>query len=182
MPDGVTKANSLSDREHFEAVVRRYQGPLLRYVSGRMGRDQAQDVVQDVFLRLHKTMQKDGLRDVTSVGTWLFRVAHNRMADLLRRQGLDRKAKQKLADDGGGPDSPWSGLDEVVRREDCRAALELLDKLPTRQREVILLKVSEGMTYREIGDVTGQALGTVGYLMNQGLGTLARELKSAGVI
>jgi RNA polymerase sigma-70 factor, ECF subfamily len=173
----------LSERGHFEAVVRRYQGPLLRYVCARLNEHDAQDVVQDVFLRLHKTMTRDGLKGITHMSTWLFRVAHNRATDLMRKRGVDARAKQAIAEtptaNGAGE---RGGLDEVVHREDCRLVLGMLDKLPPQQREVLLLRVSQGMSYRQIGEVTQRALGTVGYFMNQGLGTLAKELKAAGVI
>lgn len=183
MIDSVTEVRELSQKEHFEAVVRRYQGPLLRYARSRLGEHDAQDIVQEVFLRLHKALLANGLRDVARVGTWLFRVAHNCAADAIRRKHVDNKARKTIATDSVDEDcvNP-GGLDEVVHREDCRLALGLLQKLPPRQKEVLVLKVAEGMTYRQICEVTGLPLGTVGYLMNQGLGKLAHELKSAGVI
>ncbi len=183
MAASVSEAEQVSNSEHFEAVVHRYEGPLLRYARSALGEHDAQDVVQEVFLRLHKTMRKNSLRDVGSVGAWLFRVAHNCTADVLRKKNRGEKTKEAavnaaLDNDCVGP----GGLEEVVHREDCHLALNLLEKLPARQRQVLLLKVEQGMSYRQIGEVTGLALGTVGYLINQGLGTLARELKSTGAI
>ena len=49
MTETTVQADRLSDREHFEAVVRRYQGPLLRYARCSLGTDDAQDVVQVLF-------------------------------------------------------------------------------------------------------------------------------------
>jgi RNA polymerase sigma factor (sigma-70 family) len=123
MIDGVTETEQLSEREHFEAVVRRYQGPLLRYVRSRLGEHDGQDVVQDVFLRLHKVMRKDGLRDIGNMGSWLFRVAHNRTGDILRRKNVADRAKAELASNGNNTTSADpGGLEEVVHREDCRLA------------------------------------------------------------
>ena len=183
MTEDVAETQSLSQREHFEAIMHRYQGPLLRYVRCSLGEHDAQDVVQEVFLRLHKMMCKSGLRGVDRLGSWLFKVAHNCAADALRRRQRHNKAMEAAACDAanGGCVTP-DALEEVVHREDCRLALSLLDKLPPRQRQVLVLKIDRGMSYREIGEVTSQALGTVGYLMNQGLGQLARELKAAGAV
>ena len=183
MSTGVTEAERLSDKEHFEAVVRRYQGPLLRYVRSSLGEHDAQDVVQEAFLRLHKAMRHNGLRNIASVGAWLFRVAHNCTANVLRKKSREDKAMDVATTDAmtnGSVDC--GGLDEVVHREDCRLALSMLDKLPVQQRQVLLLKIEHGMSYREISQVTSLALGTVGYLINQGLGTLARELRAAGAV
>jgi len=183
MTESVTETEQLSDKEHFEAIVRRYQSALLRYVRTTVGEHDAQDVVQDVFLRLHKAMRENGLRDIANLGTWLFRVAHNCAADVLRRKGVDERARESIGSDApGGNCDESGGLDEMVHREDCKLAFRLLDKLTPQQKQVILLKVAQGMSYREICDVTGLPLGTVGFLMNQGLGRLARELKAAGAI
>ena len=67
MEDAIAEAERLSQREHFEAIVRRYQGPLLRYARCSLGPDDAQDVVQETFLRLHKVMRKNNLKDIVSV-------------------------------------------------------------------------------------------------------------------
>ncbi len=182
MLKNMTENKQVSDKEHFEAIVRRYQSPLLRYVRSSLGEHDAQDAVQEVFLRLHKTMRKNGLRDIDSVGTWLFKVAHNCTTDVLCKRKIDDKVIEAAADTPEKSSDDCDGLDEVVHREDCRLALKLLDKLPARERQAVLLRVSEGMSYREIGKVTDQATGTVGYLINQGLGRLARELKTAGAI
>ena len=183
MTEEIVATEPLSGREHFEAVVCRYQGPLLRYVRCSLGPDAAQDVVQEVFLRLHKTIRKNGLRNVEGIRSWLFTVAHNCTTDVLRKRQRDGKLMETVtnnaADDAAAtPD----GLEEVVHREDCRLVLALLDKLPPKERQVLQLKIHHEMSYREISEITNQALGTVGYLVNHGLGRLARELKAAGAI
>lgn len=174
----------LPEHDRFDVAVRCYQGALLRYVRTTLHEEDAQDVVQEVFLKLHKTMRRGGLRDESRLGAWLFRVAHTCTADVLRRKRIDGKALDVLGgealQEGGTAES--GGLDEAVRNEDCRLALTLLNKLPPRERQVLLLKVEDGMTYREIGEVTNLALGTVAYLINQGLQRLARDLKAAGAI
>lgn len=183
MTQRVSQDEQLSDQAHFEVIVRRYQGALLRYARGSLAESDAQDAVQEVFMRLHKTMSKSGLRDITSVGTWLFRVAHNCVADVFRRKKIDDRTLEAVATDcADGSSVGCTGLEEAVHKEDCRLAVKLLDKLPDRERQIVLLKIDQGMSYRQISEVTSLALSTVGYLMNQGLDRLAKELKSAGVI
>ena len=183
MENVIAEAEQLSQGEHFEAIVRRYQGPLLRYARCSLGPDDAQDIVQETFLRLHKVMRKNNLKDIVSVGRWLFKVAHNCATDVLRKKYRTNKVMDKVT--GNTVDSTANtsdGLEEVVHREDCRLVLKLLGKLPPRQKQVLMLKIDGDMTYRQISEVTNQALGTIGYLINQGLGRLARELRTDGVI
>ena len=183
MTEKTVEAERLSEREHFEAIVRRYQGPLLRYARCSLGEHDAQDVVQEAFFKLHKAMRKNGLRSAGSVGSWLFKVAHNCAADMLRKRRRNNKMMETVTNNAEESSSITpDGLEKVVHREDCRLALRFLDKLPPKEKQVVLLKVHHGMSYRQIGEVTNQALGTVGYLMNQGLGRLAKELKSAGAV
>jgi len=183
MEEAIAAAEQLSEREHFEAIVRRYQGSLLRYARCSLGTDEAQDVVQEVFLRLHKALRKNNLADIDGVGSWLFKVAHNCATDVLRKRRRTSKVMETATANAvdGAAETP-DGLEKMVHREDCRLAFKLLVKLPPRQRQVLMLKIDSGMTYRQIGEVTNQALGTVGYLINQGLGQLARELKAAGAV
>ena len=183
MEEATAEAERLSHSKHFEAIVRRYQGPLLRYARCSLGPDDAQDVVQETFLRLHKALRKNNLQNIVSVGRWLFKVAHNCATDTLRKRHRTSKVMDKVT--GNSVDRTANtpdGLEEVVHREDCRLVLKLLGKLPPRQKQVLMLKIEGEMTYRQIGEITNQALGTVGYLINQGLGQLARELKADGVI
>jgi len=178
----MAETDLLLEQGHFCAIVKRYQGPLLRYVRGSLGEHDAQDVVQEVFLRLHKAITDGGLRSAGGIATWLFRVAHNCAADVLRVKQKNQKASEAAVAQTARNDPAGDGLDEAVHREDCRLVFQLLDQLPAQQRQVVLLKIEQGLSYRDIGQVTGLALGTVGYLMNQGLQRLARELKAAGSV
>ena len=72
--------------------------------------------------------------------------------------------------------------DPVERREAQDALREELEKLPINQRNVVVLKVQQGKSYREISAITGLSESNVGYLIHHGLRNLAHGLKAAGVI
>jgi len=57
-----------------------------------------------------------------------------------------------------------------------------LHRLPEEQRQVLLLRVVQGMKLREISEVTGLSVGNAGYRISEGLQELARRLKARGVI
>ena len=54
--------------------------------------------------------------------------------------------------------------------------------LPPRQRDVLILKIQEEKSYRQISEITGLSMSNVGYLIHQGLKSLATELRAAGVV
>ena len=154
-------------------VVSQYQGPLLRYVGRMLGgvSSEAEDIVQEAFVRLHRQVMRQGAGSVRHLNTWLFRTAHNLTLDALRRQARHKRAADEM-----------DALSEVLRREAREAALRELAKLDEEQRQVVLLKVIQGMTLREAAEVVGVSISVVNYRLNQGLAELARRLRKAAVL
>jgi RNA polymerase sigma-70 factor (ECF subfamily) len=170
------------------AVVAAYQGSLLRYVGHMLGRidDEAEDVVQEVFVRLHGQVAGHGPNSVRHLTTWLFRVAHNLTLDVIRK----RTRLQRIAGDGTDPAAlteeqaadELDALGEVLRREARDVALRELAQLDEDLRQVVLLKIIQGMTLRQVSEVVGVSLSAVNYRLNQGLTELAKRLRRAGVV
>ena len=169
-------------------LVARYQTPLLRYVGQLLGpgTPEVQDVVQDAFLRFHRhagEADADGIRNERS---WLFRVAHNLARDVGRRRQRQKRLREQVTVDptispgstaaGDHPAAGWA------RREAQELAVREMNRLPDEQKHVLLLKIMQGMTLREISEVTGMKIGTVNYRLTQGLRELAKRLGEAGAV
>jgi len=158
-----------------EAVIDAYEAPLLRY-AGRLLRNAAaaQDVVQNVLVKLFRQWQP-GMQPDARLKNWLFKVTHNEAVDLIRSEARRKRHHESQAADadcvGGGchTDPP----------PDERAALVLqcLDALAPAQRQVVLLRLQQGMSYEEIGAVTGQTTGSVGNLLHFAVKRLAAEVR-----
>ena len=73
---------------------------------------------------------------------------------------------------------PASALEQ---RELTEIVTEKLFGLPANQRDVLILKIQEGKSYREISEITGLSTSNVGYLIHHGLKALASQLKTAGL-
>ena len=154
------------------AAARDLEAPLLRYATRLLGDpDQARDVVQDTFLKLHQACQTDA-ELLDRPRPWLYRVCRNRALDLRRRR------------------RPQCSIEEVEvpvesRGFDRRAAgevVELFDKLPDKQRKVLELRFGEDRSYRSIGEETGISTGQVGFLIHEGIGNLRRWLGVASLV
>jgi RNA polymerase sigma-70 factor (ECF subfamily) len=166
-------------------VIAAYETPLLRYVRhlGGVGDADAEDVVQEAFLRYHNYVERNGTDGVRDLARWLFRVTHNLALDFQRRKASRARAQEgaRRAAELESKSSP-EGLTALVRRAACERALEELQKLTPQQKQVLLLKVIQEMKMRDIAAVTGMTLGNVAYHLSQALKELARRLKAAGVI
>ena len=169
----------------FAQIVDEHQGPLLRYVQrmARLGTDQVEDVVQECFLRLHKTWGESDKPPMDRVGAWLFAVAHNVTMDMIRKQGRRLAAQESLAAQAQTKaDGDIGVLGRLTQSQAADAAITAMDALPDDQKQVVLMKVLRKMTFRQIAQATGLSLGNVNYKLNQALGTLAKQLKQAGHI
>ena len=167
----------------FGGIVSSYEIPLLRYVGQLAGREAAEDLVQETFLRLFRHLARRGASSVRKPSVWLFRVAHNLALDARRRKRTRARARLDAArENSHEKDENPGALDKLEKRTACERAVEELQELPERQKHVLLLKVTYDMNLSEIAEVTGMTVGNVGYHLNRGIRELARRLKAAGVV
>jgi RNA polymerase sigma-70 factor (ECF subfamily) len=137
----------------------------------------ADELTQDVMTTL---WQKAELfdRSKSSVGTWLFRIAHNRRIDVHRRGRVDTVPETGAADIPDPSPAPDDSLDLSQREASIRAALRLL---PQEQLDLIRLAFFEGLSHGEIAAQTGLPLGTVKSRLRLAFSRLRRALESEGV-
>src|SRR5258706_15133339 len=131
----------------FEALVSRYQSRLLAFCRHMLGsREDAEDVLQEVFAAAFNAMQADNRP--LNVRPWLYRIARNRSLNHLRRAtaiGVD-SMDVHLADGG------TTTADKVHRREDFRLLIEDVRQLPETQRTALLLREIDALSYEQIAE------------------------------
>jgi RNA polymerase sigma factor (sigma-70 family) len=132
----------------FRAIHDRYQARLLAYVRHMLrGSTEAEDVVQDVFLRAYGAL-RTGENEI-AVRAWLYRVAHNRCIDYVRRAPAPPLQPDELLPGGTDP------VVEAERREDLRRLVADLHNLPEQQRSALIIRELEGLSYEELGTALG---------------------------
>jgi RNA polymerase sigma-70 factor (ECF subfamily) len=135
------------------SVYDRYAAGLLRYARALLGSiDDAEDAVQEVFVRLARDL--DRIRKVEDTRSYLLKATRNAAYGILRgkqrRQRLEESVIEDLINcppEGCGPE-----VDEI---------LKAFADLPVEQREVLALKVFQGLTFREIAGIIGKSQNTV---------------------
>lgn len=158
----------------FEELVSRYQGRLLSFVYRTIGdRDRAEDLVQEVFIRVYRHIGRFDRSKKFS--TWIYTIASNLAKNELRNRSrnplvLFQAIRAKFEDE----DRPLQFEDHHTRPDDLyrkrylREAVEKsVDKLPLHHREVFVLRELEGKSYEEIAEITGVNLGTVKSRLNR---------------
>ena len=165
----------------FAKIIDDYQGPLLRYVGRMVGSKDglSEDIVQECFLRLHRTLGKKNEPEIRRVSPWLFTVAHNLTMDAIRKRDRRRTIQERINNEIDQVDE-IGVLGRITQSRAAAAAMKALNILTNEQKQVVLMKVVEGMTFRQIAKVTGLSLGSVNNRLNQGLIALAGKLKHLG--
>jgi RNA polymerase sigma-70 factor, ECF subfamily len=130
----------------FEEIVRRWQGPMGRFLARLVGRaDAVPDLCQEVFLRLYQAAPR--YRERGTFSTWLYRIALNVARDTGRRT---RHAPQALANHEP-PANGASAESRCEQEEMAQAVAAALAALPPPQREVLVLRHYEEMSFEEMG-------------------------------
>ena len=154
-------------RTEFAALVVAFQDRLVRYAVRRLGRrGEAEDVVQDVFVRAYARLGDS--HAVTRVSSYLYRMAANACTDTLRKRRrapvpLDTEQAERIPDPRPGTDDEAAALEELRRVE------ALVGRLPPRQAEVVRLRILDDLRFVEIAEVLGCSVGTVKSRFRYGL-------------
>jgi RNA polymerase sigma-70 factor (ECF subfamily) len=159
--------------EAFQCLVERYRGRLINVV-GRFinDRDRAEDIVQEVFLRVFRNRQRYERKGKFS--TWIFTIAVNLAKNEIRRkvrrrgeislEGLEEATGSSTATADRSP-----GAEENLGREQLREMVaEAIERLPVRYREAVVLRDIEGLAYEEIASILRIPGGTVRSRINRG--------------
>jgi RNA polymerase sigma-70 factor (ECF subfamily) len=160
-----------SDREA-TTLFRELRKPLLRYlVCLGLSSDEAQDVVQDSFLSLHRHLSAGGSQE--NIRSWLFRVAHNQARN--RQNSYDRRFSARL-DDAAAEGVLDEATPEraLLEKEKFRRLRSAIRTLADAERECLLLRAS-GLRYREVGEVLGIATSTVADIVERAVKKLAEK-------
>jgi RNA polymerase sigma factor (sigma-70 family) len=131
--------------EAFQVIHDRYRQRLFAYARQMLGgsRQDAEDALQDVFLRAYGALR--ATERPISLRAWLYRVAHNRCIDQLRRPV---PAAAEVFEVSRTP--LHDPLAEAERRDDLRRLIEDVRRLPQAQRSALLMREMEGLTYEEL--------------------------------
>ena len=153
------------------SAAREHQAPLLRYATRIVGDpERARDVVQDTFLRLLKQPPAAVNGHVVE---WLYTVCRNRALDVLRKEGRMRHFAEGELENVATVEPR---ANRPLEAQETKAqVLDLIERLPSNQQEVIRLKFQNGFSYKEISRITDHSVSNVGFLIHTAVKRLQRE-------
>ncbi|MFH1842467.1 MAG: RNA polymerase sigma factor [bacterium] len=162
------------DENAFRLLVKRWERPVFAFLFHMLQVvDEAEDLCQETFIRVHK--QAGRYRPEGKFKSWLFRIAGNLARSLLRRRKILRWVRfdavqhdQQSSSSAPDRDLEQKQLQQIVRRA--------LARLPDRQREAVVLRRYQDMSYREIAETLGTTSAAVESLLQRAATALRRDL------
>jgi RNA polymerase sigma-70 factor, ECF subfamily len=171
------------DEEAFSQIVRSWEKKIYSLAWRMLGnREDAQDVVQETFLSVFKSMR--GLRDPARFPIWLYRIALNHCRLQRRSRSYDRSCEQMVSQTGDEDAFP-SDFPAATRGGEVVETIDIIRKalsgLSDDHRAAIILKEYVGLSLEEIAGVMGCPLSTAKSRLYHGLQNVQQTLKRMGV-
>jgi RNA polymerase sigma-70 factor, ECF subfamily len=167
-----------------EEIYHDFRPKILGYVRRLVGGPDAEDVTQEVFLKVNASI--GNFRGNSSLSTWIYRIATNAAMDHLRKSGpsktgqitdelpdddlLDRRLNESRQEGSPSLDT------RLIRKEMNECIRGIVDGLPENYRTVIILSDLEGLTNDEIAGVLDVSLQTVKIRLHRARARLRKEL------
>lgn len=141
------------DQRAATLLVERHARPLARFAVTLGARDEVDELVQDTFVRAFGSL--DSFRGESSLRTWLFTIERRLFLD--RRRAAKRHEAVEVQDDDASTE--YDALHGMVADETEQRLRGAVARLTKTQREVFTLRVTEGLSYREIAEMVGTTEG-----------------------
>ena len=164
------KGYQRADPAALDELVRRISPPLLRYFHGlRIGRTDAEDLLQDCWIRIHRS--RHTYRPADPVMPWIYAIARHTRLDAYRK-GRRLDSREVLV--AAVPENLAQPIHEPPGQE--AELTQLLENLPEAQREVIVMLKVSGMSLEEVAKATSSTIGAVKQRAHRAYTTLRRAL------
>ena len=160
----------------FQTIYDEFQPKICRYLSRLVGATDAEDLTQEVFVKVSQALPT--FRGESKLSTWIYRIATNTAFDRLRSPSLQRAARAAVEDPQLATEESLGIDQELVRQEMNECIRRYIDTLPPRYRSAVILNEDEGLTNQQIADVLGISLDTVKIRLHRARSRLKNDLGS----
>jgi len=169
--------NPATDPCDFETLYADFYPRVVRYLTRLAGPDGAEDLAQEVFIKIHRSLGE--FRGDSSLSTWVYRVATNAAMDKLRsaeRRSSASACSSSEVEELVVPDRAASPERQAIRIEMSACVQELVKELPEAHRTVLILSETEGFRNAEIAEVLDVSLETVKIRLHRARAQLRKRM------
>lgn len=144
-------------------LIKRHQSKIFGFIYSKLGdRDLADDIFQDTFIKVIRTLKSNSYNEEGKFLPWVMRIAHNLIVDHFRsnkKMPLYRETEE-FSIFSIMTDDALTIENKLIFDQVTKDLQQLVDELPEDQKEVLVMRLYQDMSFKEISEVTGVSINT----------------------
>ena len=186
LPDAVLVKNYMSgDESALATLIQRHQSKIFGFIYSKVNdRDLSDDIFQDTFIKVIKTLKSQSYNEEGKFLPWVMRIAHNLVIDHFRKakkMPLQRETDEYsvfnfMTDNGLNIEG------QMISDQVASDLTKLLDELPEDQKEVLVMRMYQDLSFKEIAELTGVSINTALGRMRYALLNLRKIIEKNQII
>ncbi len=173
------------DEKALETLINRHKQKIYSFIYSKVyDRDVTEDIFQDTFIKVIRTLKRGAYNEEGKFLPWVMRISHNLVIDYFRKNSRMPKF------DNTGEFSIFSVLSDSTLNAEKRLIKEqvendvrrLVDELPEDQKEVLLMRIYDDMSFKEISNNTGVSINTALGRMRYALINLRKIIEKHNIV
>lgn len=185
-PDSTLVKDFIKGNEKSLAVlVNRHQQRLYSFIYSKvLNRDIAEDVFQDTFIKVIRTLKKGNYNEEGKFLPWVMRIAHNLVIDHFRKTNRMPSFKNTEEFDIFSVigDGNLNAEKKMIQEQICTDVRALIEELPAEQKEVLIMRMYKDMSFKEISENTGVSINTALGRMRYALMNMRKLIENNKII
>ena len=186
IPDAVLVKNYIGgDENALASLINRHQSKIYGFIYSKVtDRDIADDIFQDTFIKVIKTLKCNAYNEEGKFLPWVMRIAHNLIVDHFRRtkkMPMFRETEEFSIFSIMSDNSP-NIESRIITSQVENDVKRLIEELPEDQKEVLQMRMYQDMSFKEIADVTGVSINTALGRMRYALMNLRKVIEKNNII
>lgn len=186
LPDALLVKNYIDgDENALSTLINRHQSKIYGFIYSKISdRDISNDIFQDTFIKVIKTLKSKSYNEEGKFLPWVMRIAHNLMIDHFRKSKkmpMFRETEEFSIFSIMSDDSP--SIENKIIQEQVEIDLKkLIEELPADQKEVLVMRMYQDMSFKEISEITGVSINTALGRMRYALMNLRKVIDKHQII
>ncbi|WP_435263363.1 RNA polymerase sigma factor [Tenacibaculum sp. nBUS_03] len=176
----------INGNEHaIEILIKRHQQRLYSFIYSKIqNRDSTEDIFQDTFIKVIKTLKKGNYNEEGKFLPWVMRIAHNLVIDFFRKSNRMPKFNNSEEFDIFSiiSDGSLNIENKIIKEQILDDVKVLIEELPEEQKEVLVMRIYNDMSFNEISENTGVSINTALGRMRYALINLRKIVEKNNII
>jgi RNA polymerase sigma-70 factor, ECF subfamily len=186
LPDAVLVKNYVSgDESALASLIERHQSKIYGFIYSKINdRDLSDDIFQDTFIKVIKTLKSQSYNEEGKFLPWVMRIAHNLVVDHFRKAKKMpyQRETEEYSIFNYMTDNSLNIEGQIISEQVESDLAKLLDELPADQKEVLIMRMYQDLSFKEIADLTGVSINTALGRMRYALLNLRKIIEKNQII